>query len=96
MCNYLYVCMVNVDVSVHACVVGGFACLCVNGWVCNLMYVNVFACMGVCSCVSWVACCSVSNLFGEIQTHSCDSNQTTGNPNTLREIGVVLVMDPIH
>ena len=50
------------------------------------MYVNVFACMGICSCVSWVACCSVSNLFGEIRTHSCDSNQTTGNPNTLREI----------
>ena len=71
------VCVVNVDVSVQACVVCGFACLCVNGWVCNLMYVNVFGCMGVCSCVGWVACCSVSDLFGEIRT-------VTGDPNPIR------------
>ena len=27
------------------------ASLCVNSWVCNLMYVNVFGCMDVCSLI---------------------------------------------
>ena len=97
--SVVLICMrVGACVSSFACVRLGIhnvcdVCMCI---LCIWVYTCVYACvyvyiygvcmyMGVCSCefVDWVACCSVSDPFGEIRTHC-------------RRLEFVLVMDPIH
>ena len=82
-------CVSACDVHVYVCICVCVQCMgkCVCVYVC--MYVCMYVCihvyLGVYSCefMGWVACCSVSNMFGEIRTR-------------YERFGVVLDMDPIY